>query len=696
MHRSPSYPIRVDAGKPSLPVKIIYLIAALSALPFLLMLGGVDFGSPGGNQGIPADLAKADAYLLAEAAHLMLRGSFTHTILEWSAVTVGVITFVLAIAHFSISRDSMVPIIGMALFCAGIMDAFHTLAADRLIEAVASNRQFIPFTWAVSRIFNAMILIVGISVLLMHGGGRRRTSPGFVTVTSLTFGFTAYYIIHISATNPNLPQTMFPDDIVTRPWDVVPLMLFTIVGILSYRLFRLMPSYFSGGLLLSVIPDMATEMYMAFGSTALFDSNFNVAHGLKILSYAIPLMGLCVDYMKTYRSLAQAATELAASQMKNQAIVNVAVNGIITFDENGVIGTFNPAAGRIFGYRDDEAIGQNITTLIVGEKGGYGAITGNQTNGIGRETTGRRKNGSTFPLKLAIGEKEIDGKKLFFGYAVDITARKDAEDALIQAKEKAEKASQAKSSFLSMMSHELRTPLTCIIGNLPLISNPDEMPEPSEIAEIARDISESGDHLLAIINDLLDFSKIESGEMQLERETINVDDIVHQATAILGPVAEQKRLRLVVTIHESADINADPIRIRQIFINLIGNAIKFTAEGEVRVDISTANGTVTCAVRDTGVGVPEEMLPVIFDKFRQVDSSPTRKAEGTGLGLAITKSLIEMHGGKIRAENNADGGSCFSFSLPTVKKEYDQTASRPFGNGSEAIIENILKGDVAL
>ncbi len=154
--------------------------------------------------------------------------------------------------------------------------------------------------------------------------------------------------------------------------------------------------------------------------------------------------------------------------------------------------------------------------------------------------------------------------------------------------------------------------------------------------------------------------------MQLDCETIDVDDVVYQAAALLRPMAKQKSLRLIVASQENTSINADPIRLKQIFINLIGNAIKFTGDGEIRVDISTANGAVTCSVRDTGVGVPEEMLPVIFDKFRQADSSPTRKAGGTGLGQAITKSLIEMHGGKIRVENNASGGSLFSFSLPTV------------------------------
>ena len=365
--------------------------------------------------------------------------------------------------------------------------------------------------------------------------------------------------------------------------------------------------------------------------------------------------------------------------MKNRAIVNVAVNGIITIDEKGMIDTFNPAAERIFGYASHEIVGRNVSTLLHepqrsaldGYPVRYRENGDNRVIGVSRETTGRRKNGSTFPLKLAVGETEIDGRKLFVGYAVDITSRKETEAALIAAKEEAERASRAKSSFLSMMSHELRTPLTCIIGNLPLLSDPDDMPAPAEIAEIAIDIAESGDHLLAIINDLLDFSKIEAGKMSLEYKAVAVADVVDQALAILQPMAEQKRLRLRIDVPDEVHVRADPIRLKQVFINLIDNAIKFTREGEVSVEVSAAYGSVICVVRDTGVGVPKEMLPVIFDKFRQADSSSTRKAGGTGLGLAITKNLIDLHGGKIKAENNAEGGSCFTFNLPAWEGEAD-------------------------
>ncbi len=234
--------------------------------------------------------------------------------------------------------------------------------------------------------------------------------------------------------------------------------------------------------------------------------------------------------------------------------------------------------------------------------------------------------------------------------------------ALVAARDAAEEGNRMKSEFLNMMSHELRTPLTVVLGYLPLLKDAAAMPPPEMIAEMAADMRQAGDHLLHLINDLLDLSKIEAGKMELRRERLELGEIVAGVLNELRREAEAKGLDLVSRVAETA-VYGDRTRLRQILINLVGNAVKFTDEGTVSVTSRPLDGGVELEVADTGVGIPEKDLPAIFDRFRQVDSSSTRKAGGTGLGLAITRKLVELHGGTIGVTSRLGEGSVFTFSL---------------------------------
>ncbi|MDP2832382.1 MAG: PAS domain-containing sensor histidine kinase [Pseudomonadota bacterium] len=283
--------------------------------------------------------------------------------------------------------------------------------------------------------------------------------------------------------------------------------------------------------------------------------------------------------------------------------------------------------------------------------------------GSGREVVARRKNGSLFPMDLAVGESRMDGEVLFVGMIVDITLRKQAEQVLRDSKEQAERANRMKSEFVNMMSHELRTPLTVILGYLPLLKHAEKMPPAEMIVAMAADIQASGDHLLHLINDLLDLSKIEAGKLDLRPETFTLGTVVSEVLDRLRLKAQERGITLLNEVG-TLTVRADPLRLRQILINLVGNAIKFTEGGSITVSSQALDGHTAISVADTGIGIPEVDLPEIFDKFRQVDSSSTRKAGGTGLGLAITKSLVELHGGTISAQSRPGEGSVFTFTLP--------------------------------
>ena len=282
------------------------------------------------------------------------------------------------------------------------------------------------------------------------------------------------------------------------------------------------------------------------------------------------------------------------------------------------------------------------------------------------------------PLRNETGE--IVGT---FGISRDITVRKLAEIEMQNAKEAAENANRAKTQFLANMSHEIRTPLNGIIGMTDLMLG---TPLNSEQKDFLETIHSSGENLLAIINDVLDFSKIEFGKLELDYHAFSLLDLIHDVIGLLNFRAISKKLELKydIDLNLPIDYMGDATRIRQVLINLVANAVKFTEHGEVRIEISAdtpkPNDPIDIRrlifhVSDTGIGIPPEKLERLFKVFSQVDASTTRRHGGTGLGLAICQKLVELMGGTIQVETIMDKGSIFSFELSLrVAHQLSETA----------------------
>jgi len=246
---------------------------------------------------------------------------------------------------------------------------------------------------------------------------------------------------------------------------------------------------------------------------------------------------------------------------------------------------------------------------------------------------------------------------------------------LTEALEQLEIASKHKSDFLANMSHELRTPLNAILGYTELILDNIYGDVPEKIQEILERLEQNGRHLLGLINDVLDLSKIEAGQLILSLNDYSMQEVIQTVFTSVESLAAEKNLALKVSI--SSDLTTgmgDEQRIAQVFLNLVGNAIKFTEEGEVEVEVTTSNDTFLISVSDTGPGLSEADQKMIFEEFRMADSSSTRKKGGTGLGLSISKRIIEMHGGRIWVESSLGKGSTFRFTLPVrVERQKEQS-----------------------
>lgn len=364
------------------------------------------------------------------------------------------------------------------------------------------------------------------------------------------------------------------------------------------------------------------------------------------------------------------------SEEKFRAMNAAAQDAIIMMDDRGRVSFWNKAAEIMFGYNKREIIGKNLHTLLVpayyhaAQKEGFRHFrkTG-KGNAVGKtvELVAINKDGNEFNIELSLSGCQIKGKWNAIGIVRDITFRKMAENDLLEAKEMAEAANKAKSEFFANMSHEIRTPMNGIIGMAELALNTDLTPLQEEYLTTIKD---SAGSLMRIINDILDFSKTEAGKFELEKIDFNLRESLSHSMNTLAFRSHEKGLELICHIHPNVPdtLIGDPGRLRQIIINLVGNALKFTSRGEIVVEIKMNNirqnkAKLSFSVTDTGIGIPEDKQQLIFDSFAQADGSSTRQYGGTGLGLAISSQLVSLMGGQLKVESKMGRGSKFYFDV---------------------------------
>ncbi len=794
-------------------LKLAFIVLGLSLLPSLfLSMGLLEF-----NLKLPviSEVFRVTGsdFARMEIVYEAMATSFVSTLLTWSTFCIAIITAALAILHFYIERDAATPIIGIAFFCVAILEAIFTIFSAQLFQYQVGLERMLPALWTSGRLLHAAIMIGGASYVLWRGTKRFEGQISVVLVGCVVFACIAGLVTQTVLPHAEwLPQMIYPDEVVSRPFDLIPLGLYAMAGLLIYpRFHRKVGSTFSLALILSVIPDIVTQIHMAFGSRVLFDDHYIVAGLLKNFAYMIPLVGLMWNYMHTHRKVqdnvakleremeerSRAEANWAESERRLRNFLDNARDLIQITSDAGEFRFVNRAWQKALGYdddalrklrlesivvpgerdlirdyfhkvlhsREDEDAGEIVVHLLAqdgteilaegtanplydedrtpaiyasfrditerhraleslrttqGELDRFFSLSVDMlcivdcdgvlkrvspawTEVLGyqqRELEERRcvelihpderaatlrafsqlQEGTTrvsFECRL-IG---ADGKEKWFNWAAcmyperkliyaavrDETERKRFEAELINAKLEADGANQSKSAFLASMSHEIRTPLNAILGMADLLGEADLPADQRKYVDVLKG---SGSSLLNLINDILDLSKVEAGQLEIEAIEFELHELVENVAQLLSTRADEKGVQLLVHIERELPqrVVGDPGRLRQILINLIGNAIKFTERGEVCIKAERGKREgdtmqLLFSVADTGIGIPADRIDRVFESFTQADSSVARKYGGTGLGLAISKRLVAMMGGTINAESTVGEGTTFHFSV---------------------------------
>jgi PAS domain S-box-containing protein len=389
----------------------------------------------------------------------------------------------------------------------------------------------------------------------------------------------------------------------------------------------------------------------------------------------------------------QVEEELRAS-LKEVADIKFALDQstiVAITDRKGDITYVNDAFCRISKYSEQELLGQNHRIINSGHHPHEFFINMWKTIAKGQvwkgEIKNRAKDGSYYWVDTTL-VPFVDSNGKPYQYAAvrhDITGRKKLELELEQAKEAAEEANKKKSQFIANMSHELRTPLNAVISYSQMLKQGIAGAINEKQHKYANNIEVSGKHLLDMVNDILDIAKIEAGKIQLAFQQVEVKPLITDLQEVLAGMAEQKKVKLgFSTDSDLVRIMADPARLRQIFFNLISNAIKFNRENGyayIRLYCSDDQQWIIGEVEDTGIGIPKNKIGELFTQFYQVDSSTSRAHEGTGLGLALTRHLVQLHGGTISVESEEGKGSKFTFKIPMSPLRQSELKQSAIHNG---------------
>jgi PAS domain S-box-containing protein len=375
-------------------------------------------------------------------------------------------------------------------------------------------------------------------------------------------------------------------------------------------------------------------------------------------------------YWTLFNYLVRALRKIKNSLNTQSAILNNLGDSLLITDAGGIILQMSQNSHVLFGIESGSLVGKNISTVIPAINSAYQSIANNnQLESEHQYFKANKENGNQIDIKLVLTKTQIDSDATFIALVSDISESLHVQNELKLAKEAADKANQTKSDFLANMSHEIRTPMNGVMGALQILAREDLSENAKELLNTATISSSS---LITIINDILDFSKIEAEKLTLEIVAFNLSKIIELLLNETNELAKSRNNSILVTKNDNytEGWEGDPVRVKQIILNLLSNSLKFTENGEIMINLSIVNnGDLKVVVKDTGIGMSPETIENIFTRFQQADNSTTRKFGGTGLGISITRSLVNLMNGKIEVVSEIGKGTSFIVTLPLTPNQ---------------------------
>ncbi len=644
----------------------------ICSIPFILYLLGLDFTYS--NKFINlSDVKTINELASNEILTPLLKGKFIHTFIVSFSITIAFVTTILSFVDYFIKKNASTPIVGIALFCAGMLDLVHIISADQIINYQLSDINISSFTWLFSRVFHALILMFGVSIFLLQRKDTfieeyksERYFIGFIGIIFLLLSVNAVLII----TDKSMitPKMVYPNAFISHPYDLIPLALYLIAGFFVFpKFYKQNKNTFSQTLILSLIPSIIAQLHMAFGSIELYDYHFFSAQILKSISYFVPFIGLTINYIDTYKNESKVSEELDVQLKSNEEIQNTLV-GVLDASLNGIMSMIpikntnnevidfkwtmaNNKALIDMGYSIEHLMNNSFFEILP-----TGSYLFDKYKNV--YDTGEPNRFTIYSDRTNI-HFDIYATKFADSIAVtfmDITDQILGQEAILNYQK-----IQSANKFARLMTHEIRNPLTNILLSVEQLK--DEIKN-NEATDLYIDILQRNTlRINELISEVMNASKLTELDFNKISSRLFILTCVEAAKDRL----KLKNIKLELNISLDVEIEIDIEKMKIAILNIILNAIEAmeSTDGKLVVNSALEKEELSFEIIDNGVGISIENQQRLFEPFY------TNKTKGFGIGLTASQTIIFNHHGNIKVKSEPGNGATFTVKIPVKARNYE-------------------------